>query len=121
MTDLVARRGDSETYELTLRDRNGNPLDLDTLTAMWFTVKRSPASPDADSIVQKTLGSGISVVDADAGTATVDLAPGDLAGLAGDTTIILTWDLQTKDVDGRIETPDEGAFTVELDVTHATT
>lgn len=119
MTDLQARRGDTESYDLALLDATGQPLNLGVITDIWFTIKRSPASTDADAIVQKTIGDGLEVTDELGGLATVTLDAADLVGLVGDTEVVLRWDVQIKDTDDRVTTVDDGGFTVVLDVTHA--
>jgi hypothetical protein len=56
MSELVAIRGDTETYELALTDAAGDPYDL-TGVDIWFTVKRrlssGTPSPDIIAAIQR--------------------------------------------------------------------
>lgn len=118
MSILYVTRGDDEIYELTLRQANGQPLNL-TGAGLWFTVKRSHQETDAQAVVRKTIGQGITVVDAAAGRADVRLLPADTAALPGQR-LTLVWDCQVKDAAGLVSTADSGQLVVEPDVTQAT-
>lgn len=118
MTDLRARRGDDKTYQLTIRQANGVPLDLTGLE-LWFTVKRSYAHADSEAIAQRTVGSGITIVDGPAGRADVTLPAAATTDLPA-TATALVWDCQVKDPAGEIHTVDGGTLVVDPDVTRAT-
>jgi hypothetical protein len=117
ISDIEARRGDGEIYQLTLTD-DDEPLDL-TDAEIWMTAKRHIRDTDADAIFQKTVGDGITVTDDTGGLATVQLEPADTSGLAA-RTVRLVYDVQVKLASGRIVTPLKGRLTVEPDVTVST-
>lgn len=117
MTVLSAIRGDDETYELTIKDRNNVAIDL-TGCSLWFTVKRDESETDAQAIAQKTIGAGITVVNAGTGRADVRLAAADTASLSGKRAK-LVWDCQIKDATGVVSTVDSGVLLVEADVTRS--
>jgi len=117
MTVLSAIRGDDETYELTITDRNDVPINL-TGCLLWFTVKRDESETDAQALAQKMIGAGITVVNAATGRADVRLAAADTASLSGKRAK-LVWDCQIKDAAGLVSTVDSGALLVDADVTRS--
>lgn len=117
MTVLSAIRGDDETYELTIKDRNGIPINL-AGCLLWFTVKRDESETDAQAVTQKTIGAGITVVNAAIGRADVRLAAANTAGLVGKR-VQLVWDCQIKDAAGLVSTVDSGVLLVDADVTRS--
>lgn len=116
MAYLKAHRGDTETYGITLADAEGDPLDLDTITEIWFTI-RSEYGASAD--VEKTLtDGGITVTDANAGTAEIVLDPADTEDFP-DHLVSYPFDVQVRDTNGDIATPIRGRIRVSPDVTSA--
>lgn len=118
MSILQATRGDDEIYELTLKQRDGTALNL-TGVSIWFTVKRSHEETDVQAIVRKTVGSGITIVNAAIGRADVRILAADLASLPPRRTT-LVWDCQVRDAAGFVSTVDRGQLVVDPDVTIAT-
>ena len=118
MTMLEATRGDDETYELTILAADQQPVNL-TGAQLWFTAKRSHHHSDAEAIIRKTIGAGITVVDAAAGRADVKVDAADTAGLPADQ-LQLVWDCQLKDASGQVSTVDSGRLVIVPDVTVAT-
>lgn len=118
MTTLRATRGDDEVYQLTIRDANEQPVDL-TGASLWFTAKRSFEHSDAEAVLQKTIGAGITLVDAVAGRADVKIDAADTAGLEA-RPVPLVWDCQLRSASGDVSTVDAGVLVVEPDVTVAT-
>lgn len=116
MSYLRAIRGDTERYAITLADAEGDPLDLDTLSEIWFSVR-----DDGVEIINKTLtDGGITVTDADAGTAEITLDPADTEDLAT-RALSLAFDVQVLDTaSGDISTPIRGRIRISPDVTTAT-
>jgi hypothetical protein len=112
MTLLSMTRGDSAVFTVVLTDASGEPLDL-AETELTFTVKRSAF--DADALIQKTVGAGITVTDESAGVATITLEPGDTADIdvRGPS---LRWDVQI-DSGGDIRTPLSGRLAIAADIT----
>jgi hypothetical protein len=118
MAYLKAHRGDHETYAITLSDADGDPLDLDTVTEIWFTVR---CSYGAAVDIEKTLtGGGITVTDADAGTAQITLDPEDTDDFP-DRRVSYPYDVQVLSSTGDIATPIRGRIRVSPDVTTTTT
>ena len=118
MTDLHARRGDDEVYEMTIVQADGTPLNLTGLS-IWFTVKGSYEHTDAEALARLTVGSGISVVDPVAGRVDVALPRSVTQALPG-RPVHLVWDCQVRDASGLIQTVDGGMLLVIPDVTTAT-
>ena len=116
--NLEAKRGDLETYTLTLKDAAGAALDL-TGASLWFTVKRGISDADASAVFQKTLGTGIVVAAPLTGVAVITVLAANTAAL-GDAAVTLLYDVQVKLADGSTKTPLSGEFRVTPDVTRAT-
>lgn len=121
-TDLPIVRGDTCYFDiLVTQDADGSAFDLTGCSA-WFTVKLSRNAADAAKILQKTVGSGLTVVgSALAGKLRLQLSATDTAALL--TRIPYVWDIQIKNSAGDIITPSglAGKIIVEGDVTRAVT
>lgn len=118
MADLEVIRGDDEVLDVSFKQPDGiTPLDITGALGIWFTVKRSSLDDDADALIQKSLGAGIAVVSAPAGTATITISPADTADIEPGTH---RWDAQVKDGLGKVRTAAKGAFKVVYDVTRVT-
>jgi hypothetical protein len=103
-TTLNVIRGDSHTLNLDLSNLpEGGLAGAD----VWFTV---------GGLFDKRLGSGIDIVDAAAGTATISIDPDDTAA-APDNHQVYPYDVQVLLADGTIQTPITGLFVVVPDVT----
>lgn len=118
--DLI--RGDDNFIEIFLerKDVDGvwQPLDLSTVTKLWFTAKSSWEDDDDDAFFLLTIGDGITVTDAENGLA--------LARIEPDVTRALTamgryvYDIQyLEPSNAEIQTADRGRLTVLRDVTFA--
>lgn len=110
MPDLVAIRGDTKVYEVTITDSAGEPYDL-TGADLWFTVA---------GLLEKRLNDGITVADVATGVATVTLEAGDTDS-APSRRKVYDYDLQVKLSNGTVKTPLRGRFVVLPDVTTDTT
>jgi len=110
-------RGDDEILDLAFKDPAGAALNITGATGIWFTAKRSSLDDDIDALIQKSLGAGIAVVSAPAGTATVTINAADTTGIDPTT---LVWDAQIKDAAGKVRTAAKGTLKVVHDVTRAT-
>jgi len=86
---------------------------------IWFTAKPDIGNPDSGSgVIQKTVGTGITVIDAADGKIRIVISPSDTAGINKTTTY--QCDVQVKNTStGEISTVARGAITVDLDVTQA--
>jgi uncharacterized membrane protein len=80
MTDFTMYAGDSKTLAVTVRDADNVVVDLSGYTITWAL---SASVYDAEPLVSKTIGSGITVVDAAAGRFNVTIDPDDTADLRG--------------------------------------
>lgn len=120
MSDIVGVKGDTESYDLTIVDAEGEAIDL-TGSELWFTIKVNQADTDAAALVQKTSGSGITHADEQdgdgAGLATVALEPEDTEKLLARD---YYYDVQMKSPAGAVTTVVAGTFTLSADVTRST-
>lgn len=120
MSDLVAVRGDNETYDLTVVLPDGDPVNLTDAT-LWFTVKKNKAEPDAAALITKTTeaNAGITLANqsTDPGEAAIVVLPEDTAKLVPGT---YYFDVQMKSAIGTITTLANGSIDITADVTRAT-
>ena len=115
MTLLSMTRGDTRAFAIALTDADGLPLDLTDLT-LTFTAKLRQTDTDANAVIVKTEGDGITIGDDPTdGTATLVISPEDTEGLTRRTS--LYWDVQVEDSLGAVSTPLAGRLVVSLDVT----
>jgi hypothetical protein len=114
-------RGDSATFQSTISNLGISGL---TGSSMWFTVKYAYTDIDAAKILSKTVGNGITIVQAGGsginGIVNISINPADTANVP-EQQITLVWDLQMKDTNGVVTTVDKGTLVVSPDVTQATT
>jgi hypothetical protein len=120
VSDLVAVRGDNETYDLTVVLPSGSPVNLTDAT-LWFTVKKNKYEADAAALISKTsaLNGGITIANqgTDPGEAAIALVPADTAKLVpGD----YYFDVQMKSSTGTVTTLADGIIEITADVTRAT-
>ena len=117
-TDLEITPGSTGDWLITVTDAAGAAQDLSALSAAWLTVKRSLAVADP-GIFQLTLGAGLAVVSAAAGTIQVTATPAQTALMADGTGY--RWDCRLKFVDGTVSNPDglSGAITTGRRVTQS--
>jgi hypothetical protein len=89
--------------------------------SIWFTAKSNIADNDVSAgVIQKTIGSGIVVVDAAKGLIRITISPADTANITADT--VYQCDVQIKNIStGEISTTAKGTMAVVLDVTKSTT
>ena len=113
MSVIELVRGDTPTYDLELRSGD-EALDLSGMD-ITFTAKRRYTDTDEDAVIRHTLDDGITVVDAETGTATVRFDAADTADL--DDLPTLVWDVQVEDAAGTVLTPLRGKLSVVRDVT----
>jgi hypothetical protein len=96
----------------------GDPYPLEGKT-VWFTAKKSRASPDAEALIQKTTEDGIDVDPIDTNKAYVTIDSADTEGIS--TSDGLYCDVQVKNEAGNIFTVWEGRLPISVDVTQSTT
>jgi hypothetical protein len=80
MSAIVITRGNDAVFSGVAR-REGIAVDL-TGAVLWFTAKRSARDPDSSAVLAKdTVGGGVAVVDAVAGSFRVVLSEADTGGV----------------------------------------
>ena len=112
--NLKMYRGDTAEFRVTALDIDGNPLNL-TGASAWFTAKRTTSDDDNSAVFQKTVGNGITIIDAINGIMLVRLAEADTSSIAGKE--YLEYDLQVKDTSNGVWTVARGSLLVLADVT----
>jgi hypothetical protein len=115
MADLAMTRGTTALVTLTLVDGAGAALDL-TGTTLRFTAKRSLRDAQADAVIAKVTGAGITHrTPQSGGIADVAIAPADTSGLAPHP-IALAYDVEL--VSGAdVYSTETGTLTVSPDST----
>lgn len=113
MTDLTMTRGDTRTLQF------GSTDNLTTYQQIWFTVKKALSDLDGAAVMQKIIGGGISLSPLGDNTkANIVINPTDTAGLTiTGASVVLFYDIQTRDGPGNYNTPQTGTLTVNVDVT----
>ena len=95
------------------------PVDITGWT-LWFTAKYNLADVDAQAVAQlSTLTSGIVLTTPTAGKAEITMPPGATVNFA-DAPVSIYYDVQAKDLSGRIFTVERGVIVVTPDVTRTT-
>ena len=106
--NIVVVQGDDKSVPVILSLNQYAPLDLSGAT-IKFTLKKSPADPATETLLSKSVGSGITVVDSAAGSITIDFVPADTNDL--DAMLPLTFDIEVTS-GGKKSTVERGVFTV---------
>tara|TARA_R110000772_G_scaffold197422_1_gene308221 strand:- start:203 stop:607 length:405 start_codon:yes stop_codon:yes gene_type:complete len=122
--DLSTYRGDAVSFAVTL-SLSGAPLNLDDYLA-FFTVKKKLTDPDSKAVIRKNSGvipglfpnsdsGGITIIDAAAGSLSIDLYHADTKDLLGG---IYYYGISAvkKSDDKLVYTLREASLTVSLDV-----
>lgn len=118
-TKLRMHRGDSASFDVRAYQADGVTPQALTGATVWFSAKNRTTDDDTAAVIRKsTVGGGVTIVDAAAGRARIDLAPADTSGFAGPVTLL--WDVQARDGAGAVRTLAYGRLFVEPDVTRAT-
>lgn len=73
--------GATHTLNLSIKNPDGTAFNLTGCTRLEFVARRTIA--DTETVISKTLGSGVAVTSAVAGTAAVTLAAADTLTLSG--------------------------------------
>lgn len=105
-------RGDTVTFNITVSDDAGNPIDLTGATA-YFTLKVSTTDTDANAALQKIVTTHTNPT---AGETQIILAHTDTNGLTPGTYF---YDFQITLASGDVATIDAGQVNVLADVTNA--
>lgn len=112
-TTLQIFRGDSAAVAIA----TVASFDLNTAESILFTVKRSTFEADDQALIQKALGTGITV----SGDHALDVAlvPADTENIA-DPNLNPVWDIQAQTAAGTVHTVASGRLKISLDVTRET-
>ena len=113
--DFVLIRNRTAKFDI-VATLNGSPWPLSGVT-LKFAMKKSTGDRDADALAVKSIGNGITIVDAAAGMARMQIDPVDTASLPAVGVTRIHWDLVGIDGSDRWELA-RGQFRVEPDVVH---
>jgi hypothetical protein len=117
MPDLVAVRGDTNIYNVTVL-RGDRPLDI-TGAKAWMTAKHFKTDTDAMAVFQVNSDAGdINLYDPTHGRLQINVQPVHTEGLLEDE--VLYYDIQLKESTGQITTIGQGKLEVLADVTQTT-
>lgn len=129
MSVLTMTRGDRATFDITLTDKDGDPLDL-TDVHLTFTARRAvwTGAYDSDNVwgvtksvetIEKTEVDGIEVnADPKTGLATLTLDPADTEDFTDDViTGPFDWDVEVRTDAGDVGTPLAGVLVIRPDIT----
>lgn len=98
MADISVPRGTKRTFDLPVdQGRGGEDYDL-TGVSLRGTFKVRTTDADADAVLVKTIGAGITVTDAGTGAATFTLEPEDTEDLAEHSALV--YEIQVTDTAG---------------------
>lgn len=111
---LEMYRGDSALWPMTAYQADGQPLNIST-GSLYFTVKSSTRQLDAAAILQKTVGSGITVTDGANGGFTVELDSADTSSVYAPQ--VYQWDIQYVTTGNKVYTLLGGDILIKADVT----
>jgi len=110
MSDLELIHGETKQLDIAVVDGNDAAVDI-TGSSFWFTVKRDWLDADADALITKTVGSGITIDDAPNGSAVIDIDPADFAAFANEP-VIYVWGLTEKDASADVHRLARGTLLV---------
>lgn len=117
MTTLRMFRGDDRTWNLAFT-KDGVAQNI-TGWSIWVTGKVAYTSDDTVKVFQKTVGSGVTVVNAAGGLATFTLSASDTNSL-GNERVTLKCDVQVKDSSNNIVTTQIFDLIVDPEATRST-
>jgi hypothetical protein len=110
LDDII--EGDDKSYSLTIRDAQGNPLDITGWT-VFVTVKEDTSDSDADALISKDITSHDEPKN---GKTSFSFTSSETDGITG----TKEFDVQTKDTANDISTVLRGEVTFKSDVTNRT-
>lgn len=113
--DLSFTRGDTAVYAFAVT-MDGSALDLTGATVV-FSAKRALA--DSAALITKTIGNGLTLIDAEGGRVDLTFNPADTRDLEAPLT--LDWDLEVTEASGYVSTPMTGTLLLTADVRQAGT
>lgn len=98
-------QGDTVALDFTIRDAAGAVVDMTGATIRWQMARSVRATP----MLEKAIGSGITVTSEVGGTFTVMLDPVETADLAG----IFYFEVEVIDGSGNVSTPRRGWIKID--------
>lgn len=104
MTDFTMFAGDTKTLEFTVRDAAGAIVDITDYDVRWHASRNVNARP---ALIEKSLGSGIEMVDGGAGRFDVSLENADTESLRGE-----FYHEAELTLDDEVYTVDSGSLTI---------
>ncbi len=110
--DFAMMRGDTFSFDIVLND-----VDPESISSLYFTVKRKDTDSDTDAVIQKSLSNGISKVEGEDIRYRVRVSPEDTENVAAKKYV---YDIQIG-VTNDIYTLIKGNLSIEQDVTGAIT
>ena len=116
MADITITQGDDEVQSWVIYDDSGDPLDI-TGGKLWFTVKTNYIQTDPGELQLTSPSSGLVLTSAADGEVTMTITNTQSAALTAQTYV---YDIQFKDVNGKITTLETGTLEVKPQVTTST-
>lgn len=104
-------RGDTQTYNITMKDSAGLPLNISGGT-IWFTMKLNASDTDVQAVIQKSVTEHIDAVN---GLSRVVLSASDTDVLLPNTKYF--YDFQYVDSFGNVKTILQGKVKILQDIT----
>lgn len=104
--DFTMKAGDTRKLNVTIVDEeSGTPLDISSAELSWGFARNVRSEP----LVEKAVGSGISIVNGPAGSCRITINPADTQGRKGK----FYHELQVTETDGSVTTVMSGEMTLE--------
>lgn len=103
--DHEMTQGDTAALDFAIVDAGGGAVDLMGATIRWQMAR----SVRAAAILEKAIGSGITITDAAAGKFTVELDPTDTAAITG----TFYHEVEIIDAVGNVSTPRSGTILIK--------
>jgi hypothetical protein len=107
--NIIVVQQDNKKVTLTLSINGYEGLDLNSAT-IEFIVKKSPQDPEANTLLEKSSGDGITVIDAEKGIISIDFVPADTADI--EPLVPMTCDVRVTTGASEVYTISRGVFTV---------
>lgn len=107
-------RGDTAAWDFTVTEPDGTAVDLTGASGIRFTAKDRASDADADAVITRTVGDGVTVTNAAGGIVRVQLEAADTSALSAP--LSLVYDLQLADASGGIYTVAAGRLEIKPDI-----
>lgn len=117
ITDLEAYKGDSQDYNITVKDASDVAINITGYT-FFMTIKENATDTDANAKVKKTVTSHTSPTT---GVTKISLTGADTTLAVSSSTQKYVYDIRMKDTSGNVTTLLNGVFKVLQPVTLTTT